>query len=66
MHKFDFSYDEYQNFLNKCPFTADEIKILEMRRKGASLVEMQITLNTSGSSIDRIIKSIVAKISKEI
>ena len=29
MTRFDFSYDEYQRFLERCPFTDDEKIILE-------------------------------------
>lgn len=66
MNKFDFSYDEYQRFLERCPFTDDEKIILEMRRKEESVTYMALTLNVSKRTVNRKIKSICKKILKEI
>lgn len=66
MKRFDFSYEEYQKFIVQCPFTDEELKVLEMRRKGKSIVAISIELNVSTSTVDRIIKSICNKILKEI
>ena len=65
-HRFDFSYNEYQNFLLKCPFTDEEIKILDLRRKGKSVIEISLELNISDRTVERRIGSIARKILKEI
>lgn len=66
MNKFDFSYDEYQRFLERCPFSAEERQILEMRRKGMPNVQISMELNIGVSTITKRIKSISKKILKEI
>ena len=66
VNRFDFSYEEYQKFIVQCPFTDEELKVLEMRRKGKSVVAIGRTLNVSTSTVDRLIKSICNKILKEI
>ena len=66
MNKFDFSYDEYQRFLERRPFTDEERKIFEMRRKGLSNVQISMKLNIGISTITKRIKSICKKILKEI
>jgi DNA-binding NarL/FixJ family response regulator len=66
MNKFDFSYDNYQYFLERCPFSDDELAIIEMRRKGKSIVEMRMELSISESTVSRRIESITKKILKEI
>ena len=66
MNKFDFSYDEYQRFLERCPFTDDEKIILEMRRKEKSVTCIALSLNVSQRTVNRKIKSICKKILKEI
>ena len=47
MEKFDFSFNEYQRFLERCPFTDEEIEILKLRRKGKSRIEISMALNMS-------------------
>ena len=66
MIKFDFSYNDYQDFLIKCPFTEEEKQILEYRRKGKSIIEISIILNLSERTVSRRVKSIYKKILKEI
>lgn len=66
MNKFDFSYDEYQRFLERCPFSEEERQILEMRRKGMPNVQISMELNIGVSTITKRIKSISKKILKEI
>nr|DAG64770.1 MAG TPA: ECF sigma factor [Caudoviricetes sp.] len=66
MNRFDFSYDEYQRFLERCPFTDDEKIIIEMRRKEKSVAYIALTLNVSERTVGRKIKSICKKILKEI
>ena len=66
MNKFDFSYDNYQYFLERCPFSDDELAIIEMRRKDKSIVEMSMELSISERTVSRRIESITEKILKEI
>lgn len=66
MNKFDFSYDEYQRFLERCPFTDDEKINLEMCRKEKSVTNIAMALNVSERTVSRKIKSICKKIVKEI
>lgn len=66
MQRFDFSYDEYQRFLKRCPFTEEERQILEMRRNEESITYIAIKLNISERTVSRKIKSICRKILKEI
>lgn len=66
MNKFDFSYDEYQRFLERCPFSEEERQILEMRRKGMPNVQISMELNIGVSTITKRVKSISKKILKEI
>lgn len=66
MNKFDFSYDEYQRFLERCPFTEDELLIIAMRRGGKSVTQIAFKLNVSERTVGRKIKSICKKILKEI
>jgi DNA-binding NarL/FixJ family response regulator len=66
LRKFDFSYEEYNKFIVQCPFTDEELKILEMRRKGKSVIQVSMELNLSDRTVERRIKSIEKKIIKEI
>ena len=66
VNRFDFSYEEYQKFIVQCPFTDEELKILEMRRKGKSIIQVSMELNLSDRTVERRIKSICKKIIKEI
>lgn len=42
---FDFSYNEYQRFMERCPFTDEEIEILNMKRRGKSNVHISVKLH---------------------
>lgn len=66
MYKFDFSSAEYKYFLEVCPFTDDELKIIDMRRHGKSNVYICQKLNIAERTLGKRIKSIANKISKEI
>lgn len=63
---FDFSYAEYQRFLERCPFTDEEIEILEMKRRGKSNIFISIKLHMSERTVCRRLNSIKKKISREI
>ena len=66
MYKFDFSSAEYKHFLEVCPFTDDELKIIDMRRHGKSNIEISFVLGIAERTVSKYIKSIVNKISKEL
>lgn len=66
VYHFDFSYEEYQNFIEKCPFSDEELQIFELRRRGKSRIQISMMLNLSESTIARRIHSIEMKILKEI
>ena len=66
MNKFDFSNAEYQNFISVCPFSDEELKVLELRRRDKSVIEISMELAMSDRTVSRRIKSIAKKISKEI
>lgn len=66
MYRFDFSYAEYQRFLEHCPFTPQEKQIINFRRLGESNVSIMLKLNISERTLNRRIHSIMKKISKEI
>jgi DNA-binding NarL/FixJ family response regulator len=66
LNKFDFSYDEYQRFLERCPFSKEEIEILNLRRKGYSITQIAIKLNICDRTVSKRINSICKKILKEI
>lgn len=66
MNKFDFSYDEYQRFLERCPFSEEEIEILNLRRKGYSITQIAIELNICDRTVSKRINSICKKLLKEI
>lgn len=66
MQKFDFSNSEYQRFIAVCPFSEEELKVLELRRRGKSVIQISLELAMSDRTVSRRIKSIAKKISKEI
>lgn len=66
MQRFDFSYEEYQRFLKRCPFTEEEKRIIEMRRQGFSIVQIAFKLNICERTVSKRINSICKKIIKEI
>nr|DAG65969.1 MAG TPA: ECF sigma factor [Caudoviricetes sp.] len=66
LYKFDFSSAEYKRFLEVCPFTDDELKIIDMRRHGKSVLQISFELNIAERTVSKYIKSITKKISKEL
>lgn len=64
--KFDFTKKEYEFFLDNCFFTEEEEKILLLKLKGNTTLQISIKLNLSTSTVDRRIKSIKKKILKLI
>ena len=66
LKKLDFSKSEYEYFIENCNFTDRQKKILDMRRKGKSIIEISMTLYLSERTINREIKHIKRKILKEV
>ena len=66
LYKFDFSSAEYKHFLEVCPFTDDELKIIDMRRRGKSNTHICQKLNIAERTLSKYIKSIANKIAKEL
>ena len=64
-HRFDYSSTEYNKYLEVCPFTDEELKILELRRRGKSVIEICFALNLSQRTVTRRLQSIDQKIRKE-
>ncbi len=63
---FDFSYAEYNMFLERCPFTDEEIEILNLKRRGKSNIYISVKLHISERTVTNRIRSIKKKIAKEI
>lgn len=66
MYRFDFSSAEYKQLIELCPFTDDELIIIDMRRRGKSNVQISMELNIAERTVSKYIKSIAKKIRKEI
>lgn len=66
MNKLDFSRSEYEYFVEECCFTEEEVAVLQLRRRGKSIIAISTELNISESTVSRRIKTICKKISKVI
>lgn len=66
LKKFDFNKFEYEYFLEVCNFTDRQKEILDLRRKGKSIVEISLQTYLSERTINREIKTIKNKILKVI
>ena len=66
LKRLDFNKSEYEYFIENCNFTDRQIEILNMRRKGLSIIQISMELFISERTINREIKSIKNKILKEI
>lgn len=62
----DFLESEYEMFYNNCNFTERQLEILNLRRKGKSIVEISMTINVGESTVSRELKKIKKKILKII
>lgn len=60
--KFDFTKDEYEHLKEKLMLNEEMSKILEMKIKNKSIVEMSMELNVSESTISRRIDKLKKKI----
>lgn len=66
MMRFDFSYDEYQRLLERCPFSDEEIKIFELKRRGKTNIAICCELCISEATLSRRLHKMTNKIMKEI
>lgn len=66
LKKLDFNKAEYEYFIENCNFTDRQKEILDLRRKGTSIIEITFITNLSESTINREIKTIKRKIFKII
>ena len=56
---------EYHYFRQSCPFSDREIAVLDLCRRGASLVETALTLHISTATVSRVRRNIRKKIARE-
>lgn len=64
--KLDFTLREYEYFCKECMFTEIQEKILKLRIKGKSLVQISMETNISTATVSREIAKIKKKILKVI
>lgn len=61
---FEFTKDDFEYIKDKLMLNDELSKVLEMRIKGYSIVQMSMELNVSESTISRRIKKLKKKITK--
>lgn len=66
LKRLDFNKSEYEYFIENCNFTERELEILNLRRKGKTIIEISFLTHLSDRTINREIKKIKNKILKEI
>ena len=64
--KLDFNKSEYEYFIENCNFTDREKDILDLRRKGKSIIEITFITHLSEPTVYRELKRIKRKIFKVI
>ena len=62
----DFNKAEYEYFIENCNFTERQKDILDLRRRGLSIVAISLRLYLSERTVNREIKKIKSKILKVI
>lgn len=65
MERFGYKYAEYQRLIEQCPFTDEERRVFDLRRRGKSVVEISMALNMSPRTVGRRLDSVKNKIAKE-
>ncbi len=60
----EFTVPECERFRTMCNFTEEEMKVFDLRVRGKSIVEIQIALHLSESTVNRRIKDVKKKIHK--
>ena len=66
LKRLDFNRLEYDYFMNNCNFTDRQKEILDLRRKGNSILGISLKLYLSERTVNREIKEIKRKIYKVI
>lgn len=66
LKKLDFNKNEYDYFIEYCNFTDRQKEILDLRRKGKTIIEITFLVNTSEATVFRELKKIKKKILKVI
>lgn len=66
LKKLDFNKSEYEYFIENCNFTDRQKQILDLRRKGKSIIAISLELYLSERTVNREIKRIKNKIYKLI
>ena len=66
LKKLDFNKNEYNYFIEYCNFSDRQKQILDLRRKGKSIVAISLELYLSERTVNREIKRIKHKIYKVI
>lgn len=66
LKRLDFNKTEYEYFIENCNFTDRQKEILDLRRKGLSIIAISIKTYLSERTINREIKKIKKKIYKVI
>lgn len=64
MYKFDFNKREYEEFCDKAMLNDELKRILELKIKGYSTVEISFKMNMSESTVKRRVKELYKKIKK--
>lgn len=62
LKRLDFNKKEYEYFIENCNFTDRQKEILDLRRKGKSIVEISLKIPVSTRTVDREIRKIKNKI----
>ena len=66
MYNFDFSSAEYERIFDKCVFSDVEYKIIYLKRRGYSNIQIAQELNVSNATLSRYIRKIANKIIREL
>ena len=66
LKKLDFNKSEYEFFMENCNFTDRQKEILDLRRKGFSILSISCKIFVSERTVNREIKKIKNKILKVI
>lgn len=66
LKRLDFNKNEYDYFIEYCNFTDRQKEILDLRRKGKTIIEITFLVNTSEATVFRELKKIKKKILKVI
>ena len=65
LERFGYNWEEYQRLIKQCPFSDEERRVFDLRRRGKSVVEISMALNMSPRTVGRRLDSVKNKIAKE-